>query len=193
MNQKINGLADIQIGYQFRGKVETDSLGTHKVIQIRDLDSEFRLNTDSCWTVTPKGNIFRYLVSKGDVLFLARGQRNHAVAITQSLQSTIAAGYFYIIRIKSELILPEYLAWFINQAPAQQYLHNTARRGTHMPLIPLSAFANLEVNLPDLNMQQLVVDLSKLQEREDGLLREIQAKRSLLIKRLSLKAVKKER
>jgi hypothetical protein len=62
-----------------------------------------------------------------------------------------------------------------------------------MPLIPLSAFASLEVNLPDLKMQQFIVDLAKLQEREDGLLREIQAKRSLLIKRLSLKAIKKER
>ncbi len=86
--------------------------------------------------------------------------------------------------------MPEYLAWYINQAPVQEDLHTNARRGTHMPLIPLSAFANLTVEVPDLETQKNIVALSKLMENEKKLLNELQIKRTLLVSAISLKAIK---
>ena len=85
-------------------------------------------------------------------------------------------------------VIPECLAWFINQSPAQGYLHNLARRGTHMPVVPKSAFENLQVNIPDIKTQEKIVKLNSLAKTEKALLNNIQGKRTLLIRSLCLKA-----
>lgn len=41
-------------------------------------------------------------MNKGDVLFLARGHRNYAIPLKNSLENTIAASYFFILRLEKE-------------------------------------------------------------------------------------------
>ena len=86
--------------------------------------------------------------------------------------------------------MPEYLAWYINQTPAQEYLHNIARRGTHMPIVTLSAFKGLTIEVPDMATQDSIVELSRLMEKERKLRIELQQRRVLLINAVSLKAIK---
>jgi restriction endonuclease S subunit len=192
MKQKIKEIADIQIGYQFRGKIEADPNGTYKVIQIRDFDEFQNLGATDLYKINLKYDAERYIVNKGDILFLARGHRNYAIPIKESLVDTIAASYFFILRLRNENILPEYLAWFIMQAPAQAYLHNIARRGTHMPMVPKSAFENLPIDIPDIETQKTIIKLDTLLEKERSLLGQLQEKRTQLIKVVCLKAVKKK-
>ncbi|GBE37823.1 type I restriction modification DNA specificity domain protein [bacterium BMS3Bbin08] len=191
MKKKIKNIAEIQIGYQFRGRIETDPEGTHKVIQIRDFDALKNLQVAGLYKVLPKYNAERYLVNKRDVLFLSRGHHNYAIPIKVALENTIAASYFFILRVKTEQIIPEYLAWFINQAPAQGYLHNLARRGTHIPIVPKSVFENLKISIPDMETQEKIVKLNSLIEKEQNLLTNLQQKRTLLIRSVCLKAAKK--
>ncbi len=190
MKKKITEIADIQIGYQFRKKIELDDPGTNRVIQIRDFDENHTLNREGLSRVRIDKPIEQYLIHRGDVLFLSRGHRNWAAPIVDELQDTVAAAHFFVITVRKEAIMPEYLAWYINQSPAQEYLHNIARRGTHMPLVTLSAFKGLPVEVPDMATQHRIVELSRLMEREKKLLAELQGKRLLLINTLSLKAIK---
>lgn len=192
MKQKMKEIADIQLGYQFRGKAEADPQGTHKVIQIRDFDEALGLRTENLLSVRLKGDAERYTVKENDVLFLSRGHKNNAIAINAPLKSTVAASYFFILRIKQNKVLPDYLAWYINQAPAQEYLHSVARRGTHMPLVPLSVFSDLVVDIPDVETQRRVVEVDRLFERENDLTVQLQEKRSQLIKAVCLKAAEKK-
>jgi len=192
MKIKIKDVADIQIGYQFRGKIEADPKGTHKVIQIRDFDELQHLQVTNLYKVTPKYEVERYLVNKGDILFLARGHRNYAIPIKNSLENTIAASYFFILRLKNENILPEYLAWCIKQFPAQAYLHNIARRGTHMPMVPKSAFEDMPIDIPDIATQRTIIELDNLLEKEHSLLYKLQEKRTLFVHAICLKAAKKK-
>jgi len=189
MKKKITEIADIQIGYQFRKKIELDDPGTNRVIQIRDFDDNHTLNKDGLSRVRIDKSTEQYLIRRGDVLFLSRGHRNWAAPIIDELQDTVAVGHFFVIKMRNEIILPEYLAWYINQSPAQEYLHNIARRGTHMPLVTLSAFKGLTVEVPDMTTQHRIVELSRLMEREKKLLAELQEKRLLLITAISLQAI----
>lgn len=193
MRRKITDIADIQLGYQFRKKIEPVEDGTHWVVQIRDFDQDLALQKDGLLRVYIDKPADSYLINKGDVLFLSRGQRNWAVAITDDLKDTITVSHFFVIKIKNAHILSEYLSWYINQAPAQEYLHTNARRGTHMPLIPLAAFTGLTVEVPDVETQKKIIELSKLMEKEKRLLSELQIKRSLLISAISLKAIKNKK
>lgn len=192
MKKKITEIADIQLGYQFRKKVEPFDDGTHWVIQIRNFDNHI-LRRENLSRVYIDKSVDQYLIRKGDVLFLSRGHNNWAAPIVDDLSATVAVSHFFVIRPKQNNILPEYLAWYINQAPAQEYLHNIAKRGTHMPLIPLSAFKGLSIEIPDINTQEKIVELSKLMEREKKLLTELQVKKSLLINAVCLKASKSKK
>ncbi|MBI4682143.1 MAG: restriction endonuclease subunit S [Nitrospirae bacterium] len=190
MKLKIKDIADIQIGYQFRKRIKTEPDGSHAIIQMRDFDDRNNLIYRELSRVRLVELPDKYLVNKNDVLFLSRGHSNFAFAITDSLENTIAASYFFILKVISEKVLPEYLAWCINQAPAQKHLHSSARRGTHMPLVPKSAFEDLKVHVPDIKTQKSIVELSRLLDKESGLIKKIQEKRSLLIRSLSIKAAK---
>jgi len=190
MKKKITEVADIQLGYQFRKKIEPVGDGTHWVIQIRDFNESHLLNKEALSRVRIDKPSEQYLIHQGDVLFLSRGHRNWAAAIVDDLKDTVAVSHFFVIKRKNATILPEYLAWYINQSPAQEYLHNIARRGTHMPLVTLSAFKGLTVEVPDMATQHQIVELSRLMERENKLLAELQGKRLLLINTISLKAIK---
>jgi restriction endonuclease S subunit len=190
MKKKIAEIADIRLGYQFRKKIEPTDDGTNWVIQIRNFDENRILKKNDLSRVKIDGTAEKYLITKGDVLFLSRGQRNWATPIIDDLASTVAVSHFFVIRPKSQTVMPEYLAWYINQAPAQEYLHNVARRGTHMPLIPLSAFSGLTVALPDIATQRKIVELGRLMEKEKKLLTSLQEKRTQLVNAICLKATR---
>ncbi len=190
MKKKITEIADIQLGYQFRKKIEPTGDGSNRVIQIRDFDENHMLNKTALASITLDKPMDKYLIKKGDILFLSRGHNNWAAPIVDDLTATVAVSHFFVIRPKQNNILPEYLAWYINQTPAQEYLYNIARRGTHMPLIPLSAFKGLTIEIPDITTQENIVELSKLMEKEKKLLTELQEKKSLLINAVCLKASK---
>src|SRR2546423_12829470 len=97
MKAKLSDIAEIRSGYQFREKVEHDPDGWVPVIQIRDLTDDFRLRTEDLIRVSME-RTEPYLVGQGDVLFLARGHRLGAAAVTEPLVGTIATGYFFILR-----------------------------------------------------------------------------------------------
>lgn len=192
MKKKITEIADIQLGYQFRKKIEPAADGTNRVIQIRDFDNHI-LKSENLSRVHIDKSVEQYLIRKGDVLFLSRGHNNWAVPIVDDLAATVAVSHFFVIRLKQHNVLPEYLAWYINQTPAQEYLYNIARRGTHMPLIPLSAFKGLAIEIPDITTQKKIVELSNLMGKEKKLLTELQEKRALLINAVCLKASKSKK
>lgn len=196
MKTKITGITKvIKTGYQFRKKVEADSDGTHFYVQIRDFDENYTLTPDTLIKITPRQDAHKFLINKGDILFVARGHRNYAIAFTHDIEDTIAANYFFIIQPDLSKVLPEYLSWYINleQGPAQGYLHNVARRGSHMPLISISAFRGMDIELPSLDKQQAIVKLNNLQKKERKLMESINTKRTSLINTVSLKAVRSDK
>ena len=59
----------------------------------------------------------------GDILVAARGSTNYAVLVDTGLASlpAVAAPHFYVVRLHSEALSPEFLAWQLNQSPCQRY------------------------------------------------------------------------
>ena len=190
---KIRDIADIQIGYQFRSKVVPVKVGTHRVIQMKDINNEHQLDASNLIQVNLKRTLERYKVKKGNILFLARGHRNFAFPIKDDVTDTIASGYFYILKIKSDNILPEYLAWYINQLPAQRYISGRAKRGSHMPMVPKSAFQELPIDIPPIEIQRKLVELDALARKEESLLERLRKRRKDLITAACLQAIKTNR
>jgi len=203
----LKDITDIQIGYQHRDKfrpIDRGSTGSHRIIQIKDLDLEDRFKgtvlerggiapyvwPGNLYQITPSGDADRYLVNKGDVLFLSRGQRSFAVSIAEPLENAIAAYYFYILRPDAERVLPEYLAWFINQPKAQSFLKRH-QRGSHMQMISKTAFEELEVALPPLAIQRSIVKLEQLRQKEKHTMNRLANARKRLVNGIALQAALK--
>ncbi len=184
---RIGEIANIQAGYQFRGKVESDPDGNVSIIQIKDIEERRRLNPDTIDRVAFVKPFEQYRVSRNDVLFLSRGHRLFAITIDEDLTATIASSYFYILRLHTDRIRPAYLAWYINQPSFQTQLAPHTQ-GTHMPFVSQTAFADLLVSVPPLTVQDRIVALAELAEREQNILAELASKRAALIQSLTLAA-----
>jgi restriction endonuclease S subunit len=176
---KLSDIARIRSGYLFRGKIEADSQGKYRVIQIGDLSHTGKLSIGSLIRINLHGIKKSQLVVKGDVLFISRGRRKQAVAVTEELGNAIASSHLFVLH-PDERVLPEYLAWYINQSPAQRYLeeHST---GSNVSLINIKALARLPVRMPPLEMQQRIVEIHHLSLLENELIEQIRNKRHSMI------------
>lgn len=194
MRVKISDIAEIQIGYQFREKIDQAADGTHQVIQVKDIDElrDHQLIPSSLYRVTPDRDSSKYEVSNGDVIFLSKGRRNYATHIAGLFDmKTIVPGYFFILKIKNSGILPEFLTWSINQHPAQSYLQ-TVTRGTGIPFIRKDDFSELTIHIPNLDIQRKIVELHKLSLKESALLHQLRMRREELIRTICINSTKQE-
>ncbi len=164
----LENIATVQVGYQARTKIEHDPKGTHKIIQSKDIDEQHHLNSGSLMTFQPDRRPELYAVHKGDILFQARGVEHFSLCVEETLPNTLAAGSFYIIRVSNKDIVPGYLCWWLNQAPAQSYFRS--RAGSSMiSLILKSDLIKLKVKIPPKTLQLKIVNVIKIWRKEQVL------------------------
>ncbi len=183
--------ADIQVGYQARARIKESSQGTHRLIQSKDFDSFHRLRPESLITFFPERRPEIYSVRKGDILFQARGVVHFACCIEEDLKDTLAAGSFYILRLRHEDLLPQYLAWWLNQSEAQSYFHSQAR-GSGISFISKATLSRLRVQVPPLPVQKKVVKIVTLARHEQLLLGRLSELKERLVKAVCTKAIQQK-
>lgn len=83
------------------------------------------INWDECSYTDFVGMKEHYPLKQGDILFLVRGEGDKALLLDGSINSVdlpvIAGPLMFILRCDETKIMPEYLAWWLNQKPAQEY------------------------------------------------------------------------
>jgi len=161
----------IHTGYTARGRLEPAATGGVLAIQLRDISPEGLVDPEQLTRVQLDGLADRYFVRTGDVVFRSRGERNTASALDERLQEpALAVLPLMVLRPKREVVTPEYLAWAINQPPAQRHF-DSAARGTNIRMIPRSSLDDLELDVPDIETQGKIVVVDALAERERELTR----------------------
>ena len=74
----------------------------------------------------------------------------------------------FVLRPKMDIVLPEYLAWAMNQPPAQRHFDSFAR-GTNLRMVPRASLDALDIDVPELETQRKIVAIDALAERERAL------------------------
>lgn len=159
----------VQVGVPFRAGLDAVQNGEVSVIQMRDTYSP----------VVDMGNLVRtdveikgehHWIQIGDIVFRSRGMTTTASIVRDAPPKTIAAAPLMRIRVSAtELVVPEYLNWYLNQPAAQAYFANNAK-GTMQMMVDKTTLENLEVFVPPLELQQHVVALAELADREQHLM-----------------------
>lgn len=109
------------------------------------------------------------VLTEGTVLLLNRGRRLTAVPVTENyvhpwtmVGEALVLYYFYILRPDPNRIIPEYLAWLLNDGPLAPEVERVAQGGT-LPYLKSQNLLELEVDLPSLTTQRAVVNVYELE------------------------------
>jgi restriction endonuclease S subunit len=181
MDFLLNEIAQVQVGYSFRSRLEPSVSGI-SVVQMKDLRSDDVVDCGELQRVNVGDLKVSHLLEKGDLVFRSRGMdMSPALMVVDPEEPTLLAAPLYRVRVKSTAqVLPEYLNWYLHQDEAQAYL-GSRTKGTAQKMVSKNSLEGLPIDLPDLPTQQAIVDLASLLQREVTLLKTLSGKRQALI------------
>lgn len=173
----LSSIAQIRTGYY----CNTSNSGNAWYLQAADLQPDGSLNRELKPTLYIEGKMNDRLLTKGDVLFMAKGVNNLALAYNPNTYAALVPSTaFLIIKASGSGILPDYIAWYINQPVAQQFLKNQAK-GSSPPSITVKILAELEIYIPDLQTQKTILKIHDLRMREKKLKSDIERLRETIL------------
>jgi restriction endonuclease S subunit len=156
-------------------------------------------NDNGIIEILPKPEIWlsnknkKHLLKTGDILFAAKGTKNFAAVFNENIGYAVASSTFLILRINQQYIdkvLPEFIVWWLNNTVSQKFLKNLAI-GSALPSISKAALQELEIFIPDLNKQKMILKIRELRNKESDYILKIDKLRELLVQRKILNALNK--
>lgn len=187
-NIRLSDLAEIFTGLNYQKKeISLKSKGIN-FIQAKDIVNN-QLFKNTIFKIEKISIDKRFILCNNDILFSAKGNRNFAFLYKNVYGESTASSTFFIIRITDNSVIPEYLSWYLNQKPAQDYFKSQST-GTFIPSINKMQLGELAISIPTLEIQSKIMKIDSLREKEKELLNTISSKRDLLIENILFKTIK---
>lgn len=177
-------IASVHAGYLFREAIQPSLTGAVAVLQAKDVESDEPIVETSTFSVISQAPVrTEAYLQKNDVVLVARaagpGGFRSTVFRTSGMR-VVASASILIVRLKSLLIIPEYLALYLNSVQGQRQLGEDLS-GATIKAIPRQALEDLEISLPSLEVQKQIVALHDIIRKKEHLyFRKIQIERSML-------------
>jgi restriction endonuclease S subunit len=181
----LKNIATIQTGV-FAKPIQS---GEIVYLQAKHFDENGELKETLYPDLNLKSKIEKHLLRKGDILFAAKGTKNFAAWYENEAIPAVASTSFFVIRINESYIIPGYLTWFLNH-PDTQYLLKSYARGTSIASISKAVLSELEIPIPNIQKQELILKIFKLRNREKKLTQKIQDLRERYIQEELINAIK---
>ncbi len=154
-------VAAIAAGYPLRGAADELEAGDVAIIQMRNVDAESGVNWAEVQRITLPSKRPPTFLEAGDIIFTTRGTRNFALALDAIEKPAVCSPHFFVIRVlDTKMLEPAFLAWQINQRPAQQYFQREAT-GSHILNIRREVIEKLPLVIPPLATQRTLVAFAK--------------------------------
>lgn len=131
----------------------------------------------------------KHLLKEGDVLFAAKGNKNFASVFEKHNEAAVASTSFFVIRITDQKILPHYLVWLLNSHSIQSLLKGEAK-GTSIPSISKQILENLEISVPSIEIQKIILHITELRNKEKSLKQKIEKLRDKQIQQQIFNTIK---
>lgn len=149
----LNQFADIRNGTAFKADPE----GV-RFVQARHLRGGKLSFVDLAIGSPPPRSFNEAQLRKGDVLVDTRGTANRAATVELADEPRFAVLDIAIIRLRGDVLLPAYLALYLNLPTTQNSLAMSRSTAT-IPRLGLGALGAIKIPIPSLNTQKLMVAL----------------------------------
>ena len=186
----LSSIADVRMGVTLRGRDATrpDPLGSCLMIRISDLSDDGQLDSDDLLQFEPGDDIKPdYFLRQGDILLPNRGTRCTAYVFDLPLSNVLVGAQFYIIRPNEAKVRASFLAWYLRTDKAASHFA-LRRKGTLVQTVQRKDVLELELPLPPLAKQDILIALDALAIQERQLSTELAIKRANYNQRLMLRA-----
>lgn len=164
MKSKIQDIATLQTGLFAKPL----AIGEVVYLQSKHFDEQGNLSATLHPDLSMEDFSQKHLLRAGDVLFAAKGTKNFAAVYEAHNLPAVASTSFFVIRLFDSKVIPEYLAWFLNNQSTQVSLKAQAM-GTSIPSISKVVLEELEIPVPTIEKQKSVVAISKLRWQEKSI------------------------
>lgn len=186
MKALLKNIADLHSGIYTKPGLTGDVY----YIQARHFDRNGEFYKEVKPDLMLEGKIEKHLLKPGDILLAVKGYYNFAVHYKGIIEKAVASSMFIVIRLKEQNnILPEFLKWYLNHPMIQSLLQKQAR-GSNLPSLTIEAVKNLEIFIPSIQKQKLILKLNALRQKEKELNTKMESLRELLIQHQLIKTIK---
>ncbi len=162
---KISSIATINSGIYS----STISSGDVFYIQARDFDENREIASNLSPVLSFTENIEKHFLTKGDILIVAKGATFLSAVYDGSYSPAVASTVFLVICIHDKKrISPQFVSWYLNQNSTQNYLLSLSR-GTSIPSINKKMLMEIDIPVPSIEKQKLIIELMSLQRKDKSL------------------------
>ena len=185
MKFRIKDIASIQTGVYEKPV----PFGNIFYIQARNFDKDNQINDTILSSLTYNIKFEKHFLKPGDVLVASKGYDHFAATFKGFNKPAVASSMFFVIKLTNS-ILPEYLTWYINHFKTQSIISGKSK-GTALPSIKKQDIENLEILIPSIEKQKLVLQLSNLRQQEIQLKKLIEELNETIIQQQIFNAINK--
>lgn len=184
MSKKLKDIVAIKSGVFAKSDTNPDVY----YIQATDFNSELEWKDNLNPVLTSSPKLKNHFLRKGDLLFVAKGKDFFAVVYDGKYQPAVASSTFLVMQMKTDKVLPAFLAWYLNHPKTQSLLSGFAK-GTAIKSVNISIVGNIDIIIPNYGKQITILELFNLQKREKFLQDNISKLRQDYFNELTFKAI----
>ena len=189
----LSDCATISAGFPFRGAVDSLGTGNVAVIQMRNVDDALGVDWAALTRVELPTRRVPDLLIPGDVILTTRGRRNFAFALTAVPGPAVCSPHFFVIRVRQpHILMPEFLAWQINQKVAQEHIQQSAT-GSYILNLTRAAVEAVPISIPPMATQAAAIAIANTAHREVAVLQALIENQRSLIDVVATKILNPER
>lgn len=151
-----------QIHFGLQAKYHPD--GELKYLRANDFDGLLNFKHQSKFYIkqedySPK-QIQKALLCENDIIMAGKGSNKFALPYQTNFGKCIPSSVFYIIRLSTPEILPQYLCTFINSKPTQDHLKRHSK-GATVETISIRQLKTLKIPVPPIETQKNIIQLAE--------------------------------
>lgn len=158
-------------------------------LQGRDFNVYKQLNSYIEPSLDWDPNIEKHFLNEGDIIIAAKGIDYFAYKFKNEVSPAVASSMFIVLRhIDNTKVLSDFITWYINHPTTQSYLSGAAK-GTSIQSINKKTIENMEIPLPSIKKQQLIIEAAHLLKEEIVIKEQITSLKNKLINQQLFKAI----
>lgn len=182
---KLSSIATINSGIYSN----TISNGDVFYIQARDFDENREIVNNLSPVLSFSENIEKHFLHKGDILIVAKGATFLSAVYDGTYSPAVASTVFLVICINDQKkINPQFVSWYLNQNSTQNYLLSLSR-GTSIPSINKKMLLEIDIPVPSIEKQTLIIKLMELQRKDKQLRRKIEELKEIQMNNIITNAI----
>ena len=153
----LKDITEVIAGYSFRTALQGKEDASLFVLQAKNILDGSMVDENNLDGIDFENYRSKAVVKKGDVVVSSRGSFR-AGSVSLETKDIIASSSVYILRLKKETVLSEYLAIYLNSIEGQKQLLESAT-GATIKAIRKNDLENISVTVPSVEKQEKIIGL----------------------------------